>query len=98
MILKEPKKPGLLSVLIRSLKSPSLILSLILEGFAIIAELVQPFLMKELLKIIIRKGTYESNKDKFPEFSDADLAAMGIEMPNFPYGWVISIILCPLLV
>jgi hypothetical protein len=98
MILKEPKLPGLISVLISSLKTPSLVLSLILEAFAVAAELLQPFLMKELLKVIIKKGIYETAKDSFSQISDLELAAMGIEMPSFPYGWIISIILCPFLV
>jgi hypothetical protein len=73
-------------------------LGLFLEALAVATQILQPFLMKELLKVVMKKGVYEATKDMYPMLSDTDLAQMGIEMPDFPYGWAISIILCPFLV
>jgi hypothetical protein len=96
--LKEPKKPGLAFVIVQSLLTPSLLLGLFLEALAIATQILQPFIMKELLKVVMKKGIYEAAQEMFPTLSDSDLAQMGIEMPDFPYGWAITIILCPFLV
>jgi hypothetical protein len=85
-------------VVLRSLITPSLVLGIFLEALGIATQMLQPFLMKEVLKVLAKKGMYEAVKEMMPDDPDFMLEQMGIENPTFPYGWIISIILCPFLV
>jgi hypothetical protein len=73
-------------------------LGLFLEALAVATQILQPFIIKELLKVVMKKGIYEAAKEMYPMLPDTVLAQMGIEMPDFPYGWTIAIILCPFFV
>jgi hypothetical protein len=60
--LKEPEKPGLAFMVLGSLMTPSLLLGTFFAAIGIASQLVEPFMMKELLKVVLEKGKYEIYK------------------------------------